>query len=215
MKAINLYIWLAAMLLLTSFVNAQDDAFGPLTNTDDFVQKVKTRTAATQTIQSDFRQEKHLTMLEEVLESEGHFIFKKENNVVWSYTRPLDYTIIVHNGKFIIKDGDKVKEFDIASNRMFKEINNMIVTSVSGDFLDNPDFEAVYMENEMFYLARLVPVKPEVKDMLSEIDIFFDKKDMQVAKVKFLEPGDDYTLITFSGKVFNEAVPDNVFTVSN
>ena len=214
MNLIKWAVWFIILSSLMSFRTYQNEGYKPLSNPDDFIRKVKASTAATNTIQSDFKQEKHLTMLEEVLVSEGHFIFKKENNVVWSYIQPMDYTIVVHNGKFIIKDGENVKEFDIASNRMFKEINNMIVTSVSGDFLDNPDFEAAYSENEKYYLARLVPVKPEVKDMLSEIDIYFDKKDIQVAKVKFLEPGDDFTLITFSDKVINQPVPEEAFNVA-
>ncbi len=215
MKIIKLMIFGFAFLMLTSFVSLQEEGYKPLSNPDEFIQKVKAYATATNTIQSNFKQEKHLTMLEEVLISEGHFIFKKKNNVVWSYTRPTDYTIVVHDGKFIIKDGDKVKEFDIASNRMFKEINNMIVTSVSGNFLDNPDFEASYLENDTYYLARLVPLKPEVHEMLSEIDIYLDKKDMQVAKVKFMEPGDDFTLITFSDKILNGPVPDEVFNMAN
>ena len=215
MSMIKSMIYLAGFLLTASFGYGQDEGYKPLQNPETFIEKVKAYSLATNTIQSNFTQEKHLTILEEVLTSEGHFIFQKENNVVWEYTKPISYAIIVHNGMFIIRDGEKVKEFDIQSNRMFKEINNMIVTSVSGNFLDNPDFRATYLENDIFYLARLVPLKPEVKDMLSEIDIYFEKKELQVAKVRFLEPGDDYTLIIFSDKIFNEPVSDEVFKVLN
>ena len=208
------YITAIGLFLTTFSCLSQEEGYKTLSDPASFIEKVKAYSLATNTIQSDFKQEKHLTMLEEVLTSEGHFIFKKENNVVWEYTKPISYAIIVHDGKFIIRDGEKVKEFDIRSNRMFKEINNMIVTSVSGNFLDNPEFQDSYMENDQYYLARLVPLKPEVKDMLSEIDIYFDKKEMQVAKVRFIEPGDDFTLIVFSNKVFNEPIPEDVFNVS-
>jgi len=208
------YITATGLFLMAFSCLSQEEGYKTLSDPAPFIEKVKAYSLATNTIQSNFKQEKHLTMLEEVLISEGHFIFQKEDNVVWEYTNPISYAIIVHNGKFIIRDGEKVKEFDIQSNRMFKEINNMIVTSVSGNFLDNPDFQASYMENNEFYLARLIPLKPEVKDMLSEIDIYFDKKEMQVAKVKFKEPGDDFTLIVFSNKVFNEPIPEEVFNVS-
>ncbi len=195
------------------FYSFQTDGeeFKELKDVDSFITKVKINSAETQSIKSDFTQEKHLTILEEVLISEGHFIFQKNNNVLWEYTRPIDYAIIVFDGKFIIRNNDKINEFEIESNRMFKEINNMIVTSVSGNFLNNPDFQNEYFENEHYYLVALTPNKREVNEMLSRIEIYFDKTNISVAKVKFLEQGDDYTLIKFFNKEINQPIPENVF----
>jgi len=210
MKIYNLLIISLILIVLSSFQN-ETEVYHKLKDVDSFISKVKIYSAETFSIKSDFMQEKHLTILEEVLISEGHFTFQKENNVLWEYTHPIDYAIIVYDGKFIIRDVDKLSEFNIESNRMFKEINNMIITSVSGNFLNNSDFEVSYFENNDFYMVNLIPVRPEVKDMLSEIEIYFDKKDISVSKVKFIEPGDDFTLIKFFNKEFNQPIPEQVF----
>lgn len=210
MKICNLLIISLILIVLSSFQN-KSEAYHKLKDVDSLISKIKTYTSETNSIKSDFIQEKHLNILEEVLISEGYFIFQKENNILWEYRHPIDYAIIVYDGKFIIRDVDKLSEFNIESNRMFKEINNMIITSVSGNFLNNPDFEASYFENNEFYLVNLIPVKPEVKEMLSEIEIYFDKKDISVSKVKFIEPGDDFTLIKFFNKEFNQPIPEQVF----
>jgi outer membrane lipoprotein-sorting protein len=191
--------------------NAAGDKFRPVKDVDTFKEKIQTYTSENTSIQSDFIQEKHLTILEEVLISKGHFSFQKENNVRWEYNEPIDYAIIVYNGLFTIWDGKKIQEYNIESNRMFSEINNMIVTSVSGNFLDNPDFESDYFENDTYYLIKLTPLKPEVNDMLSGIEIYFDKSNFSVSKVIFNEPGDDYTLISFSNIKFNQEIPAQVF----
>jgi len=214
MKIYNLLIIFFILIVLSSF-QIKMEGFNKLKDVDSLISKIKTYTSETISIKSDFIQEKHLNMLEEVLISEGHFIFQKENNVLWEYTHPIDYAIIVYDGKFIIRDIDKFSEFNIESNRMFKEINNMIITSVSGNFLNNPDFEATYFENSEFYMVNLIPVKLEVKEMLSEIEIYFDKKDISVSKVKFIEPGDDFTLIKFFNKEFNQPISKQVFKVAN
>lgn len=214
MKLFKTLILIGIIAGLSSFQSQQDD-FRELKNTDGLVAKIKAYTSETSSIKSDFIQEKHLAMLEEVLVSEGHFIFQKENSVLWEYKEPIDYAIIVFDGKFTIRDGEKVQEYDIESNRMFKEINHMIITSVSGDFLDNPDFESTYFENGSFYLVRLTPVKPEVNNMLSTIEIYFDKNNISVSQVKFIEPGDDFTLIKFYNKVFNNEIPAQVFQIGN
>ena len=41
-------------------------------------------------------------MLDEILISEGEFLFKKENSVRWQYNTAIQYTIIIHNGLFTI-----------------------------------------------------------------------------------------------------------------
>ncbi|MEE4260551.1 MAG: outer membrane lipoprotein carrier protein LolA [Bacteroidales bacterium] len=214
MKLFKILILIGILTGLSSFQMQQDD-FQELKNKDSLVAKIKAYTSETYSIKSDFIQEKHLTILEEVLVSEGHFIFQKENSVLWEYTTPIDYAIIVFDGKFTIRDGKKVQEYDIESNRMFKEINHMIITSVSGDFLNNPDFESTYFENGTFYLVRLSPVKPEVNNMLSTIEIYFDKNNISVSQVKFIEPGDDFTLIKFFNKVLNDEIPPQVFQTEN
>ncbi|MCB2206693.1 MAG: outer membrane lipoprotein carrier protein LolA [Bacteroidetes bacterium] len=212
MKLFKTLILISMITGLSSFQSEQDD-FRELKNTDGLIAKIKAYASETHSIKSDFTQEKHLTMLEEVLVSEGHFIFQKENSVLWEYEKPIDYAIIVFNGKFTIRDGQKIQAYDIESNRMFKEINHMIITSVSGDFLDNPDFERTYFENESFYLVRLSPVKPEVNNMLSTIEIYFDKNNISVAQVRFVEPGDDFTLIKFYNRVFNSDIPTEAFQI--
>lgn len=212
MKLFKPLIFLFIIIGLSSFQKEQDD-FHPIEDIDSFIEKIDLYAAETNTIKSNFTQEKHLTMLEEVLVSEGHFIFQKENNVLWEYKKPIDYAIIVFEGQFTIRDGNKVNAFDIQSNRMFREINNMIITSVSGNFLDNPDFKSTYFENNTFYLVKLSPLKQEVKNMLSTIEIYFNKNDISVSEVKFIEPGDDFTLIQFSETEFNEPVSKQVFKV--
>ena len=210
MKLLKLF-FLILVVLFSTAVNTSDNEFRPVTDMTLFKEKIHTYTSENNSIQSDFIQEKHLKSVEEILISKGHFTFQKENNVRWEYTEPIDYAIIVHEGVFTIWDGKKIQAYSIESNRMFTEINNMIVTSVSGNFLNNPDFESDYFENDTYYLVKLIPVKPEVKNMLTGIEIYFNKSSISVAKVIFHEPGDDYTLISFANTRFNQEIPEHVF----
>ena len=210
------YKFLFFALMLTSGLSAQ--------NTKDFsvVQDAKTLKAAiqkvsenTQSIQSDFIQEKHLTMLEEVLVSKGRFLFRKENDVRWEYLSPIDYTIVIYNGKFSIQNGEKLSEFDIGSNPLFQQINKMIVTAIRGDFVDNPDFTASFFENEKQYLVKLTPQNEQVAKMLAVIEIYFNRSDLAVEQVRFMEPGEDYTKIVFKNRKVNTPISDQQFELGN
>lgn len=209
MKRIKIFL---ILFLVSFFVSAQND--GEFKAVDQ-IETVKTAisqvSGSTQTIQSDFSQEKHLTMLEEVLISKGRFLFRKENDVRWEYNYPIDYTIVIFNEKFRIKDGEKISEFDIASNKLFEEINKMIITAIRGDFIDNPNFKSSFFENDKRYKVELIPLNQQVADMLSSIEIQFNKESLDVEAVKFFEQGEDFTLIVFNNRQVNTEIIDEHF----
>lgn len=192
---------------------AQDQKFKAVTDIDNLKSKLIDHANSTSSIETNFIQKKHLWMLDEVLISEGEFLFKKENNVKWQYTTPIEYTIIIHKGIFTIINNQKVSEFNINSNPLFREINKMIVTAIRGNFIDNSDFNASFFEDQVNYLARLVPTNINVSSILDNIEIFFNKKNMQVVKVVFHEPGDDFTSITFLNKKLNSDLSDDRFLI--
>ena len=175
---------------------------------------IKSKSQNIHSIKSDFIQHKNLSILEETLVSEGNFLFKKENNIKWQYTSPFNYTITISKGKFKIDNEGKLSEFDMNSNEMFKQINNMIVTAISGDFIDNPEFEVKFYKNKDFYKAELTPVDNTVSEMLSSISIYFHKEHYHVDKIKFLEPGDDYTLIIFNNRQENIHISEDDFNIN-
>jgi outer membrane lipoprotein carrier protein len=209
----NTLIVILSLIIWASTSTAQDNDFTPVKDIDALKSKLTTHASNTNSISSNFVQEKHLWMLNEVLVSEGEFLFKKENSVKWKYTIPIDYTIIIHNGIFTIINNNKVNKFSIDSNPLFREINSMIVTAIRGDFIDNTDFDSDFFENDEYYMAELKPTNENVSSMLEKIEIYFDKQNIQVAKVVFHEPGDDFTLITFIDKKINSELSDNMFLI--
>lgn len=183
-------------------------------NTEPLNKAIKENSLKVFSIKSDFKQHKVLSMLEETLVSEGNFLYKKEDQVKWQYTSPFEYTIVISNGKFQINNEGCISEFDMNSNEMFKQINNMIITAISGDFIDNKEFSVKFKENNNYYIAQLSPTEKTVAEMLSSINIYFTKEDLNVEKVKFVEPGDDYTLIIFKNRQQNIQIKDSEFQIN-
>jgi len=209
-------ILLPVFLLLPVSLTAQiPEGFIAVKNVAAVKEGVRKASAEMNSLTSKFIQEKHLTMMDEVLLSKGNFLFKKENNIRWEYTTPIRYAIIIRGNRFVINNDGKISEFDTQSNRLFKEINNMILMAISGNFVDNPDFEASFYENDTYYLVSLKPENERLKNILQSIDIWFDKKDFGVRKVKFVEPEGDFTLIVFTGRKINVDIPDNQFLPGN
>ena len=199
-------------LALSSFAQMPEEF--TLVKENEKVKNLVTENAVkTQSLSSDFIQEKHLTMMEEVLLSKGRFLFKKENNIRWEYSSPINYTILISNNEFVIDNDGKVSTFDTESNKLFKEINNMILMAIQGDFVNDPDFQATFYKNESLFLAKLKPQDEILKNILETIEIYFDKSDIAVRKIKFIEPEEDFTLITFTNRKKNITINDDQFQI--
>ena len=56
-----------------------------------------------------------------------------------------------------------------------------------------------------------MPQDPMVKNYISKMEIYLDKKDLSVNRLVMFENGTDYTGYVFSKKKFNETIPASVF----
>lgn len=187
--------------------------FKPIKDTTAFKHKMQEQSKLINSIESDFTQEKYLSVMSEKIISKGHFMFKKQNMLRWEYNQPYNYTIAINKDKMFIKDKGKVSKYDINSNKMFKSINEMMVSTVNGTLLNSKDYKTSYFENDKYYLLELIPIQKGAKDFLKAIHLYIDKTDYSVVKVKMIEPGDDYTLIEFANRKTNQPIGDEKFIV--
>jgi outer membrane lipoprotein-sorting protein len=203
-------------LLLTLILSAQ--AYGqvirtPMKDIPGFRQKLETMTEEVKTIESDFVQEKKLAMLNTPLISKGHFWFRRENNIRWEYKQPYPYLIIISQDKIFIKEEKDQKLYDIQSNKMFQEMNKFISGCIRGDILKNDkEYKISYFEDERSYFVTLVPVSEKMRQMLNEVQIWFDRSDFTVSRIRMTEQGGDYTRIDFNAKKTNTDIPVERFS---
>ncbi len=210
-------IGLAILIILSCMVfpvysMAGTDEFRAVEDLNSLVKKLNDHSATIVTIQSSFIQKKQLDFLDETIVSKGKFWFRKENQLRWAYEEPFEYEIIINGGKFQIKDGESVSAYDIDSNEAFREINDLIIGMVQGRILEEHQFEMQAYENSQFYLVKLVPGDPNMRKVISDMDIYFSKGDLTVSEIIMRESETDYTVITFFDKRFNETIPDPVFS---
>jgi outer membrane lipoprotein-sorting protein len=177
-----------------------------------FKEKLLIMTQKVSTIESDFVQEKNLSVLSNKIVSKGHFCYKKDNNIRWEYQQPYRYLIIISNGKIFVRDDNTQKQYDIQSNKMFQEMNKFISGCIQGDILHNDrDFTINYFEDERHYFVSLVPRAEMMRNMLNEVQIWFSRTDLTVTRINMVEPGGDYTNIAFTNKKLNTNISAEKF----
>lgn len=215
MNAIKTISFSVILIFFYSLSFAQPAGFSAVKDKNAVAQKLKKVSIETNTIDSEFIQYKHLDIIENDIVSKGSFSFKSPDKVRWQYTNPYNYLIVMNSGKMWIKDNNKISEYDTKSNKVFKEINDLMIGLLKGNILENPDFNTQFYASDSQILAVLIPKKNEMKDFLTEINIFFDKNEYKVLKIVMNEYSGDYTLIEFKNRKFNTPVSDNNFIIKN
>ncbi len=209
MKILMTFLFLTAGYLGFS----QFSGFKKVADPKEIAEKLNTASKKTKSIDSDFKQYKHLDILENDIESLGHFSFKAKDKVRWEYLQPYKYLIVMNGKDMWINDGSKTQKYDTESNKMFKEINNLMVGMLQGNILKNENFEIIFYENKNEILAVMKPKLPEMKDFLEHIELYFDNKYYNVKKIIMDEPAGDYTKMIFYNRKMNIEIPDSRFLI--
>jgi outer membrane lipoprotein-sorting protein len=196
-----------------ALAHAQPAGYKSIEDNTTFKQQFAAAAKKMNSIQSDFVQEKNLAMLSEKITSGGKFWFKKENLVRMEYTTPFKYLMIINKNNVYIKDDQKENKISARSNKMFQQINRIIVDCVQGTALDNNDFTVKSFEGKDGYLIYLTPVAKVMKELFNNINIVVDKKDFSILRMEMVEAGGDNTIIRFTNKQLNIPVSDALFAI--
>lgn len=190
-------------------------SFKPMKDSKTFQQELHKVAAKTKALESNFTQIKHLDVLSEDIESTGKLFYKAANNLRWEYGAPLNYLIVLNQGKVTIKDEDKVSSYDLSGNKTFEKVNEMIIGSIQGDLLlEEQDYRYEFKENSQQYLVEMFPKQVKVQEFMKSIKIYFSKKDYSVQQLQMIEQSGDFTRITFSNKKINGNISDAVFKLN-
>ncbi|HEY9197500.1 MAG TPA: outer membrane lipoprotein carrier protein LolA [Mucilaginibacter sp.] len=202
----------ALFILSAAFTaRAQHAGYTQLADLSRFREQFTAAAQKTTSIKSDFVQEKNLSMLSEKITSKGKFWFKKDNMVRMEYTQPSKYLMIINKDNILVKDEQKENKINTRSNKLFQQINRIIVDCVQGSILSNSDFKVKVFENKTGYLVELSPVSKTLKDFFKNIDIVVEKKDNSVSNIDMQEPSGDNTTLHFINKEINANLPDALF----
>jgi outer membrane lipoprotein-sorting protein len=188
--------------------------YKPVKDTLNLKLKIESMSTAITSIDADFIQEKNLEILSEKITSKGHLMFKKENLLRWEYFTPTKYLIIINKQKVFIKDDKKTSKYDMNSNKVFKEINDIMLSCVQGTIFKLNKFKTAYFESEKNYKLELSPTVKNLKDNFKKISLFFDKNLLSVIKIEIVESSDDYTHIEFLNKKLNAPILEKNFNIN-
>jgi outer membrane lipoprotein-sorting protein len=205
------YTMMVLFLAGGPIVTAQSKNFTEVSDIPGFRKKFGIESEKVQTIASDFKQQKQLTALTETITSTGKFWFKRADKVRIDYQNPFVYRMIMNGDKMQVKDDQKESTVNVKSNRLFQQVNRIMVDCIQGTILESKDFSTKVFENENTFRLEMTPVAKGLRDFFKVIVVTVDKKDYAVNSIEMNEPAGDFTIITFTSKIVNQPVNDEIF----
>lgn len=196
-KILFLFIGLQAFCQQTNLTSLQGQAF----------QSRVIKAEGINSFKANFTLFKHIEMMEDVPESKGMVYYQSPNLLKWEYSSPEDYQVLYRDSKLYVSENGDTREVDLASNRMFEKVGEMIAGSVNGKILKaNKDFDISYFKEKNSMKARVIPKDQRIAGMFSEIWMNFNKENL-IESVRLIDPSGDYTEIKLQNIVINQDIP--------
>jgi outer membrane lipoprotein carrier protein len=168
------------------------------------------------TMQADFVQKKHLSMLKHTLVITGRLAMKKPNKVIWIVNEPTKYAIRVDGEELIQWDDDtnKVEVIHLGGDPTFKNITEQIQAWFLGDYKVLEKSYDVYLLSEKPLSLRFAPQAGSmVAKLVKNIEITFGNDETQVDKMVINETTGDSTALVYSNTRLNQPIAENTWEI--
>ena len=163
-------------------------------------------------IESDFSQIKHINAFNRDITSSGKFYYMASDKISMNYVNPLSYLIVINGDKIKIESDGRKNIMNLQDNKQLNEMHSMLTACMTGNFSGiSSDYRMEFYENVQFYLVTVMPVNESIKKYIIQFDIYLNKRDMSVDKLRITETESDYTEYHFSNKKFNTLNNDGLF----
>jgi len=205
-KSLFKYV-LLLLLLLVSPCQAEEHRLAPL------LLELKQSAAETETLLSDFEQEKHLAIFSEKLLSQGRFAFQRPDRLRWELLTPVASGFVLQG-----KQGERwnslsreQSSFSVAADPIMGMIAQQLLAwaRVDLDWLQQR-YRMEVMSAQPVSL-RLYPLNLGEAGFIDYLQILFAEDRRYVAEVLMVEQGGDSTLLRFKNVQINRLLPDDLF----
>lgn len=206
----RLYYTLVLLIVLTSPLCAQMQKVKDLASIQQRIGQVA---KDVKSIECDFIQTKHLEIFNEDIISKGQFYYRAEDKISLNYTSPMPYLMVINGERIKIVSDGKKNIMNLKSNKVMKEMRLMLAGCMSGNLSEIKGYEMDFFEDKQFYLIKVKPTNKDIMAYITQFDIYMEKSDMSVSKLRISEAGSNYTDYRFSNKKFNTLNDDSKFSI--
>lgn len=170
--------------------------------------------AQADSVVTGFVQERHLSLFDEPLRSEGWLCFKRPGNIRWEVTKPYQ-SILISDGSGVAQFewvDERWKKLDIALAGAMQNVVSQIAGVMEGRYASGSKDYAVSLTNSAAGpIIQLVPQHEAMRKMMQAIEVHLAPDLKQTIRVVLRETGGDFTDIRFTNQTVGVSLPAKVF----
>jgi len=187
---------------------------GAQTNPPVSLAQISQATGQAQTIFTRFVQERHLSLFNDPLRSEGFLCFQKPGRIRWETTAPYK-SILVSDGSGVAQfewTDDRWKKLDLGLGDALQQVVSQIAGVMDGRYAsDQGAYTASVTNSAEELVITLVPKNETLRKMMAAIEVHLAADLKGTRRVVLRETGGDYTDIQFSEQRVNLTLPPKTF----
>lgn len=201
---------LTALLCILSFTG-----FAQTLEQSEIIGQINQASARMLSLECEFTQTKYLNILDDKMVSKGKMYYQQADKLRWEYVSPYTYTFILNQNQVMLKNESRTDIIDVNQNRIFKEIARMMMNSIVGNCLsDQKSFKTQVEDAGGEWIATLVPLKKDMKQMWNKLVLHINPDIKVVYKVEMHEPSGDSTIIDLTNIRTNGTINPEVFNIN-
>ena len=197
------------MALLASPLSAQ-----PANPAAVLLDQVATNAGRVESVFTRFAQERHLSLFQEPLRSEGYLCFQKPGRIRWEVTQPYQ-SILVSDGKGVAqfeRAGGQWKKLELGLPDAMQSVIGQIGAIMEGRYAGRQsDFSVSATNTADGPVVTLIPRQPAMLKMMQAIEIYLAPDFRVTRRVVLREQDGDFTDIQFSGQMAAPPLPAGTF----
>ena len=179
-----------------------------------FLKQLGQTTAKAETLFVEFAQERHLSLFDEPLRTEGYLVFQKPNSVRWEVTKPYR-SILVCTGnsaaQFEQTDG-KWKRLDLSYMKSIPNFVSGMALFLEGRYIERQEDYEFSLRRESGPVLVLKPKQKAAAQFIAAFELHFtDDLATGARQVIIRQPDGDWTSIQFTNQVANRPLPSGTF----
>ena len=166
------------------------------------------------TVFARFVQERHLSLFQEPLRSEGYLCCEKPGRIRWEITKPYR-SVLVSDGSGVAQFewmDDRWKRLDLGLADAMQHIVNQIAGVIEGRYVNSRrEFEITVASSDSGPVLTLVPQQEKVRKMMRAIEVHLAADLTSTRRVVLRESNADFTEIRFEEQVIDAVFPSATF----
>jgi hypothetical protein len=167
-----------------------------------------------QTVFTHFVQERHLSLFNEPLRSEGYLCCQKPGRLRWEIAKPYQ-SILVSDGSGVAQFewmNDRWQKLDLGLADAMQNVVGQIASVIEGGYANNSrEFMASVSNGEGGPVVTLTPRNEKVRKMIQAIEVHLLPDLKGTRRVILRENNADFTDIRFDEQTANRPLPAGTF----